>query len=534
MKTRDLEEIEDELTTVSSQLCVVGGGIAGLLLAYRLAKQGRKVLVVESGHTSFDAQIHRLNEIEDPEGRYGRALDGRYRGLGGSSTRWGGRMIPIATPERAARPHVGQPAWPIPASSLDVYEHEIEKLFAVDTGPYEGEPFGDADAGAYFLTGSEDIAARWAKCPRFKRCNIATVLARQLRELGGIETWLGATVCGFDLDRDAGRLAGLTARSLGGKRLHVRAEQFVFAAGTIETTRLLLLLDAAADGRPFEGCEALGRYFQDHLKARVATIDRSNADFTNRLFAYRFVRSTRRDLHLDLAQTAQQEDGTASAFAYIAMDLSASPLASIRAVLRGLQRREPALGEMARAAGNLGLVARSLYWRYVKDQVFAPPDVDFDLMVCAEQLPHTANRIRLGTERDRFGLPKALLEWKPREADERTFGSAVARLGSYWSKAGFDRLCPLRWTPEASEGPPALVRHAQACAHPSGSTRMGSDARHSVVGPDLRCHAVPNVAIASASVFPTAGSANPTLTIMKIALWLADSYRGAAGEPAPS
>jgi choline dehydrogenase-like flavoprotein len=60
---------------------------------------------------------------------------------------------------------------------------------------------------------------------------------------------------------------------------------------------------------------------------------------------------------------------------------------------------------------------------------------------------------------------------------------------------------------------------------------MGLTPSASVVGPDLRCHAIPNVAVASASVFPTSGSANPTFTIMKMALWLADSYLAPAAAP---
>ncbi len=76
----------------------------------------------------------------------------------------------------------------------------------------------------------------------------------------------------------------------------------------------------------------------------------------------------------------------------------------------------------------------------------------------------------------------------------------------------------------AADASSPIIDQAEACAHPSGSTRMGTDPAESVVGPDLRCHAIPNVAVASASVFPAAGSANPTFTIMKLALWLADAY----------
>ena len=52
---------------------------------------------------------------------------------------------------------------------------------------------------------------------------------------------------------------------------------------------------------------------------------------------------------------------------------------------------------------------------------------------------------------------------------------------------------------------------------------MGADPRTSVVNPRLACHAVPNIFVASAAVFPSSGSANPTLTIMQIAFRAAES-----------
>ena len=63
-----------------------------------------------------------------------------------------------------------------------------------------------------------------------------------------------------------------------------------------------------------------------------------------------------------------------------------------------------------------------------------------------------------------------------------------------------------------------MVDSAIDLAHPAGSTRMGINPRHSVVDPRLRVHRISNLSVASASVFPSSGSANPTLTIMLLAI----------------
>jgi choline dehydrogenase-like flavoprotein len=65
--------------------------------------------------------------------------------------------------------------------------------------------------------------------------------------------------------------------------------------------------------------------------------------------------------------------------------------------------------------------------------------------------------------------------------------------------------------------PQAILAFAQDYAHPSGTTRMGTERSSSVVGADLVCHHVPNLSVVSASCFPSTGSANPTLTVMLLA-----------------
>lgn len=509
---------------LSAPICVIGAGIAGLLLARRLARAGQRVVVVESGYASFDAGIHALNEIEDPAGRYSRGLTGRYRGLGGTSSRWGGRMIPISGHEAGARPYLNEAGWPFPVEILDAYNEELEELFGTGGGSYDESALPSLDRNEFFPRVDPSIRARWAKCPTFKRCNVADLVRDDLSNRQNIEIWLGATVCDFEMNRATGRLKGVLAKSPSGKKLTVRADQFVIASGTIETTRLLLLMDVATDNQAFAHCKVLGRYFQDHLKSEVATISRHQPFQTNRLFGYRFLNATRRDLHLELSGASQQDDAVGSAFAYVAMELGGSPLGYFRTLARGLQQHRIDPRTVLQASTSLGFLARSLSWRFLRKQLFIPANIDFQLMACVEQLPNASNRIRLAEKRDGFGVPKTLLEWRPMAAEERSFRSIIKHLAAYWTHAGFDRVCPLQWTDAAQDASIPIIDRAEACAHPSGSTRMGTNPAESVVGPDLRCHAIPNVSVVSASVFPTAGSANPTFTIMRLALRLADSH----------
>ncbi|WP_426232191.1 GMC oxidoreductase [Pararhizobium sp. DWP3-4] len=521
MAFRDLTSTTNATLIVTGDLCVVGGGIAGLLLAIRVARAGRKVIVLESGKKEFDSEIQNLNFVDDESGRYGRELSGRYRGLGGTSSRWGGRMIPLSDRDTDERPHVDLPAWPINIAGLDSYSDEIERFFGVANGPFDQTAMQGIGED---LLSDDSMEVRWAKCPAFTKCNVATLLKRELQITPNLEIWLDATACNFTVNRETGRLAELAARNSAGKTIHVVAKHYVLAAGTIESTRLLLLMDRCADGQVFGKASVLGHYFQDHLKIEVAEIARAYANLTNRFFAYRFLNATRRDLHLELPHHAQEEAGTGSAFAYIAMDFANGPLAGLKKLMQGLQRRQFNWKELSLLPQSAGILSKAAYWRLMRSQLYVPPDVKFKVMLCAEQLPNWQNTISLSSATDILGIPKAKLDWRPMESEERTFRATIARLRLYWEAAGLNLVCPLIWSWTALDNDAAIIPYAEACAHPSGTTRMGTDPKKSIVDADLRCHAVPNLSVVSASVFPTAGSANPTFTIMKLAFFFADTY----------
>ena len=59
---------------------------------------------------------------------------------------------------------------------------------------------------------------------------------------------------------------------------------------------------------------------------------------------------------------------------------------------------------------------------------------------------------------------------------------------------------------------------AQGGAHHMGTTRMSETARNGVVDTETRVHGIENLFIAGSSIFPTSGFANPTFTLMALAL----------------
>lgn len=137
-----------------------------------------------------------------------------------------------------------------------------------------------------------------------------------------------------------------------------------------------------------------------------------------------------------------------------------------------------------------------------------------------DDLPEETNRVVLDPSRtDSSGLPAAKIEYRFSENTLKIREFAVARMIEAHEAAGAKKVLPIADMP----GEPG---------HLLGTARMGTDPARSVVDPMGRSHDVPNLRIADGSIFVTGGSANPTTTIVALALRIArDLTQEIAGTP---
>ena len=77
--------------------------------------------------------------------------------------------------------------------------------------------------------------------------------------------------------------------------------------------------------------------------------------------------------------------------------------------------------------------------------------------------------------------------------------------------------------------PPPPTQALSTGMHHIGTTRMARDAGEGVVDADGRVFGTDDLYVAGSSVFPTSGYANPTLTLVALALRLAGHLAARAG-----
>jgi choline dehydrogenase-like flavoprotein len=514
-------------TNVTGKVCIVGAGIAGLLLASRLRSHGMRVVVLESGQKEKPESADALNAVVQLAHVYSGATLGRFRGLGGTSSQWGGQLIPMRPEDMAARPHVGIPAWPIEPQTLMRYLAEIEELFCLCSGTYEQNFLRDWGNAGFSPLDDPDLSLRFSKVPTFKRRNIAALLADFIDTDIDTEVWLNATVTEFELSREAGYLKSITAKDVNGRTLRAEAQLFVIAAGTIESTRLLLMLDAANDGRVFNGCNALGGYFHDHISAPLAEFVPTAFHRFNDAFGHYFVGTTMRSTRLELTAPAQAHDKVACAYGQVSMDTSStSPFAMLREFLQSRQlggtRVDPRL--LIKFIRQTPYFAAVGFWRFFHKRLYWSRDATFRLHVAIEQVPFLGNRILLSAKRDALGAPMVAVNWRQCETELQTFRSYLRHFVSFWRRNGLDNIAQLKLfsAPDDLDENTLLNLRAGDVYHPAGSTRMGMNSREAVVDSELRVFGLPNLWVASTSTFPSLGTANPTLTLMMLTLRLGE------------
>jgi choline dehydrogenase-like flavoprotein len=343
---------------------------------------------------------------------------------------------------------------------------------------------------------------------------------RRIREADNVRVCLGIRAQRLETNAAGDLVRAVVGCDAEGRRLRVSARVVVLAAGGIENPRLLLGSTDVHRNGIGNAHDLVGRFFMEHPFVDIPLGESSRAcDLFFQPRRHRIGETTvwtqlalsdalmRRErvtgLSLWPAPPAAPPSGTPGT-ATDSGQPDSLPRRRLPTRVRGLWRDPAAAAAQA--------------WRRLtrRDGVTTAADSRF-LRVAFEQAPDPRNQVRLRTERDRFGLPAAELVYRLTDEDvqrhARSLAIAARALGLDGERIA-ERM-QRRWR----DGEVYFFWHHM------GTTRMHPDPRHGVVNGDCRVHGVSNLFIAGSSVFPTSGTAAPTLTIIALALRLAEHIR---------
>jgi choline dehydrogenase-like flavoprotein len=547
----DAHSIADR-AQLNADLCIVGAGPAGLTIARALAPRGIKVFLVESGgpEPNQGSSTRDLSAGRNVGLNYFKLEDTRGRDIGGSSTRWNipigergvgvrlRRLEPIDFEARDWLPHSG---WPFDYDHLQPYYRRAATLCGIDPEQPDADDCArrdgckplaldpDTAVTAMFQLGPANV---WwgADMMAWLSKTDATVI------FNGSATWVEA-------ESNGRRINGVRIATLDGRTVHIAAKIVVLACGGIENARLLLLSKDIQRNGLGNDRGLVGRYFMEHPHLTAGVLIPSHPDVFQQAARYQVQKSgdTWVEGRIALAESIARRERVrgcvvgllavprrASLRAIEALQNPSNGEAAMVLLKSALERRvwpydavKLAREMMADPSGALRALRRRPSSHGPKENgeghpdASAPPEV-FALNVMSEQEPHPDSRVLLDyRNRDALDLPRAMLDWRVTEDDMRAVSQTLALIGRQIEAAGIGRFhVPLHATL-----PPKRLKGGY---HHMGTTRMHVDPAQGVVDVDCRVHGIENLFIAGSSVFPTGGYANPTLTIVALAVRLAD------------
>ena len=528
-----IEDLSDHTppAVFDTQVVIVGAGAAGITLARRLAAANIQVCLLESGGCDYEQSVQDLAKGESVGFPYYPLDESRLRFFGGTTAIWGGRAAELDPIDFERRDWIDHSGWPFDKGVLRPYYDEALQLLDLPATEMPEDDPSRLNGHNLPLDRSLFATSRWWFDEQFERFTIGR--CPDLMESSHVRILLHATVTQIITNASGSAIEELIVANLKGQRGKVRAKAFVLAAGGIETPRLLLASSDRHQNGIGNGHDLVGRFFTEHPRARGARI------VTDKIWPLlhampRFHRSDGR-LQASLFRSAdelQKREGILNtAFSLAVRKPPDGRMNASQRLYAGIKHRLPPdrLGRWFwrnfRRSQNLARerIAVPGGWLRLKSGRYG-----LYVIIRGEQAPNPLSRVFLGEELDALGMPQVKLDWRFSEIEKCTVRVLMSTFDRELARLGLGRLELADWLEEKGKDwqtDDLLGRHALGGFHHIGTTRMASSPRHGVVDADGRVHGMANLYVTGSSVFPTGGWANPTLTILALALRLGDHLK---------
>jgi choline dehydrogenase-like flavoprotein len=338
------------------------------------------------------------------------------------------------------------------------------------------------------------------------------IYREQLGSSPTVTTWLHARATDVVLSDDHTRVAAVRVRTSAGGTFAVNARAVVLAAGAIENARLLLASCTQQTDGIGNGRGVVGRFYMDHPKgpcgllhvsSRFATLPHPRYSLSHR--GLRF--------GVRLSDGAQARLGVLDSYVRLTPmfidDATRPALAELARRRVGALRDRDAVQGLAR---DLPALTAHSWFRVANRGI----RMTYEIRNFLEQEPRRESRVELSDRRDALGELLPRVTWSLSELDRRSIVELHRALALDVEARGIGRMeSPLLSQDWAAVDDWPIAVDA---AHHLGTTRMGTSLATSVTDPDGQVHGVANLFVSGGSLFPTSGYANPTLTIIALAL----------------
>lgn len=520
--------------TIETDVCIVGAGVGGITLTRELIGAPFRVCLLESGGLTPDKVTQSLYWGENIGQPYFPLDTARARFFGGTSHFWniplgdnrlGVRLRSLDALDFRERSWVPYSGWPFDKAHLDPFYERAQDFCQIGPYTYEAADWEDSGRKALGLVGDRVRTAMF----QFARREIFFRQYRdEIERAPNIDTFLYANATEIETTESGGEVTQIEVATLEGNRFRVKARLYILTLGGLETPRLLLLSNKVQRSGVGNQNDLIGRFFMEHPHLASGVYVPSTPELFRDAGLYRIhpVNSQPVQGKLALSEEVLTSERILNYCVSLQPTMGPDPrfamessqgLDSLKVFCSTLKEGKLPEGggaHMKNVLGDLGGITRNLYRkgrRLKKIPIFK-------LHTMSEQVPNPESRVTLAPEHDALGQNRIHLNWQLSPLDMRTIIRAQEIIHEELSRAGLGRIYI-----ELREG--TVPEKLRGGWHHMGTARMHDDPKKGVVDRHGRVHGVGNLFVGDSSVFPTSGYANPTLTIVALALRLADHLK---------
>ena len=498
---------------LKSEVCIVGAGAAGITLAREFINSPLRVILLESGGMEYEQDTQDLYQGQSIGRSFQDLIASRLRYFGGTTNHWGGWCLPLDPIDFESRDDLPYHGWPFPRSHLDPWYKRAQDVCQL--GPYDYRPSSwgiTPDKVPPPFTGPDFEC----KILQENYLRFGPVYASALRDTPNITCYLHANACNLVTSDNRSEVNELTVKTLSGNELAVRARIYILATGGIENARLLLASGSQGSAGLGNTHDLVGRFLMVHLVypggVIIPTHPRMSFDFRTHVD---------RSFLSFIGLTAESMRRRHLSNIMIHWSYNFSPVKEAADAVKRLADFERSgnswRSDLSTVVHNFERLAEFGIRKVLFGQ--GVPVESMPVGCSSEQQPNPQSRVSLGHRLDSLGMREVIVDWQLVPEDKRSAAETLKLLALEVGRTGFGRLHPLL----AEDAPWPAGFYGDA--HQMGTTRMHRDPKLGVVDEHCRVHSVANLYVAGSSVFPCTGANNPTLTIVALAVRLADHLK---------
>jgi hypothetical protein len=486
---------------------IIGSGLGGGVLSQFIDTE-KKIAIIEAGAYKGNSEnVSYVNKGLDFRWPITRSIE-----VGGTSNLWHGVLGPLDKIDYKKRHWIEDSGWPLNEEDLDpYYKKASEFLHVANNSLFEPEISKkkfELDISKIHMSGFFDLKFFQQPLPPLR----VKDFLKGKNKSNNIKIYINTIALKLIADESNTQVINSVKCFCkeSNSFVNISGKTFIISCGALETPRLLL--NSVNCG--FNKNSNIGKYLMDHPMGNCLQVKFKNPIKAPIFSDVLVSKKNKIKAGFILSANTQQEFKFPNHNFFLRPSFRKGidqKVELVKLSLLAVRNNKVSFKDIYNIVTNINLARQILAYKLSLNVKFKYAD----LFLMSEQTPYKDSCIKLSSEKDEFGYPKAEVNWKLNEYDKKNITEYINFI--YKNCFSLDDV-EFTVTPPESNWEQTFT----SAAHHVGTARMGEDHLDGVVDKNLKMFDTDNTYICDGSVFRTSGNVNSGFTIISLAIRLAE------------